>query len=156
MNKKIICFCLIMFFLLIMLSCVKENNEVISQNNYDDIINFLEKNRDDMCGKNYYKSIIALNLTVEQKEFYNNRLTYFINILKEDNINKKQYYNEHYKFMMLFPIEQIGFFYNSIDIFDYWLFDLIENNFEKKYFPINYFKEYFMDYRMMINQENLK
>jgi hypothetical protein len=152
MYNKTIFFCFILILILNILSCIKENNEAISQNNYDDIINFLNINRDDICGKNYYKGIMALYLIDEQKEFYKNRLTYFINILKEDEINKKQYYNEHYNYMILFPIESIDYFYRSISIFDYWLFDLIEKNFENKYFPINYYKEYFMDYRMMINQ----
>jgi hypothetical protein len=154
MYKEKIFICLML--VLNIFSCVKDKNEAISKNNYDDIINFLEINRDAICGKNYYKGIMVLHLIDEQKEFYNNRLTYFINILKEDEINKKQYYDEHYNFMRLFQNESIGYFFNSMNIFDYWLFDLIEKNFENRYFPINYFKEYYMDYRMMINQENLK
>ena len=154
MNNRIKHSCIILFLVISMLSCIKEKNNVLIHN-YDDIIEYLNMNRDDICGKNYYKGITSLYLTDEQKEFYNNRLTYLINILKGDEINKKMYSNEHYNYMILFKGESIDYFYRSISIFDYMLFDLIEKNFENKYIPIKYCKEYFMDYRLMINQKNL-
>ena len=151
MNNKKMIFC---FLLLNIISCVKDIEKTDDLNKYDNIIDFLEENRIEICEKNYYKGIDALHLINEQKEFYHFRLTYFINILKEDEINKRLYYNEHYNYMNQFPQESIVLFYSSKDIFDYWLLNLIENEFNNIEIPVKYLKEYFMDYRMMINYGN--
>jgi hypothetical protein len=153
MKNKNIIFC---FLLLNIISCVKDNEKTNVINKYDTIIKFLEKNRIEICEKNYYKEIIALRLIDEQKEFYHFRLTYFIDILKGDETNKKQYYSKHYNYMIKFPYESLSLFYSSKDMFDYWLLDIIEKEFNDIKLPINYLKEYFMDYRAMINQDYMR
>jgi hypothetical protein len=146
MFKKITIFCILMFLIIIM-SCLKENKETENQNNYNDIIVFLEENRDNICnvkdGKFIYITLYLEKDIVE--EFYNNRLTYFINILKEDEENKKKYFEEHYKFIssnVFFDIKDNSswVFDWSIGLFDYWLYDSIEKNFNNIKLPLKYIK----------------
>jgi hypothetical protein len=123
---------------------------------YNALIEYLKISRKEICEKNYHKGIEALYLLDEQKEFYNSRLDYFIAIISEDEISKEQYYNRHFEYSQKFTQESIDLFYSSKDIFDYYLFDKIERKFDGIKFPIRYLKEYHMDYRMMINQKNIK
>ena len=142
-------------------SCSRESKDTENQDDYNDIIVFLEKNRNDICNTNSGKGIYAIKLNKEEIEFYNHRLTYFINILKEDEINKKKYFEEHEYFMDKFRDDSLqfndeGVFYWSIDIFDYRLFTLIEKNFNNIKFQVKYIKDYKMNYWMMVNYDILK
>jgi hypothetical protein len=162
MRDKTAILYLLLFLLINITSCFKENKETENQDDYNDIIVFLEENRDYICKTVSTKEIMALHLRDEEVEFYNHRLTYFINILKEDETNKRKYFEEHEYFRNKFRDDslqdkkEIWAFYWSIDIFDYRLFDFLEKNFVNVKFPVNYIKDYKMNYWMMVNYDILK
>jgi hypothetical protein len=155
MYKKITIFCILMF-LLIIISCLKENKETENQNNYDDIIIFLEENRDNICKIGSGKGILALHLEKEEEEFYNNRLTYFINILKEDEVNKKKYFEEYGMFRNKLRDDSFNInnqLYWSIELFDYRLYNSIEKKFNNIKLPVKYIKDFNLNYWMMVNYD---
>jgi hypothetical protein len=155
MYKKITIFCILMFLLIIM-SCLKENKETENQNNYDDIIIFLEENRDNICKIGSGKGIMALHLEKEEEEFYNNRLTYFINILKEDEVNKRKYFKEYEIFRNNLRDDSFNInnqLYWSIELFDYRLYNFIEKNFNNIKLPVKYIKDFNLNYWMMVNYD---
>jgi hypothetical protein len=160
MNRKLTVFCLFIFSLLIIISCLKENKETENQTDYNDIINYLEENRDNICKIGSGKAIMALHLEKEEEEFHNNRLTYFINILKEDELNKKKYFEEHKLFLDKFRDDSLHIkddslwaFYWSMELFDYRLYKSIENNFNNIKLPVKYIKDFNMNYYLMVNYD---
>ncbi|MDR2515953.1 MAG: hypothetical protein LBC88_01070 [Spirochaetaceae bacterium] len=140
------------FLLFTILSCVKNNNETIIENNYDDIINFLNKNKDEISSKNHFKGIEALYLLNDQRDFFNSRIDYLIAILKEDKIGKEIYYENHLNYIDKFSYESRDLFYSSKEIFDSYLFDLIGNEFGDIKLPLNYIKEYLINHYKIYNR----
>lgn len=160
MNRKHVTVCALLlplFSLLSIMSCVKDTQEPDDVPQYDALIHFLEENRARLCDRNMLKTILALKLSDEQTAFYHARLTYFIDLLREDEPGKKRYYDIHFWYMGLFwPDGSMDVFRASKDMFDYWLMDLIEHEFDHIELPVNCVKEYYMEYRMMLNYDNLK
>jgi hypothetical protein len=123
---------------------LQSENELIK-----DIKNFLNENKQRLFG-NQLKGISALHLSDEQETFYNKRFDFFIAILDNNEEIKIEYYNYAKMFFKKFPINSRHYYFWSKDIFDFRLFDLLEDKFGEIKLPIKYFNEYYMEIDMFM------
>ncbi|MDR2941758.1 MAG: hypothetical protein LBV17_04105 [Treponema sp.] len=154
-KNKIIMFIIICIGLF---SC-KDNKNNSIDNDYTELIKYLNENREEIIKIGLGKPVYYINLKEDNfieihKKFNSNRLDYFIAILENNETAKKEYYEIHYNhYGYFFKYEQDWAFYAGIDTFDYVLFDRIGKKYPGIKIPIDFIKEYKMNYRQMINQK---
>jgi hypothetical protein len=154
---------LISFFLFCsnLFSCNSRDKNIIIEDKYDELFKYLEENREDIIKigiskRVYYISLKEDNFIEKHKQFNNNRLNYFLAILVKNENVKREYYDIHGKHLMVFFNNDLQTaFYECIDDFDYYLFNMIVKKYPDMEIPLDFIKEYKMDYRYMLrrNQE---
>jgi hypothetical protein len=137
-----------------------DNND--TDNNYTELIEYLNNEREKIINSGLSKAVFFINLSEDNfieahKQFNSDRLDYFIAILEENETAKKEYYEKHHQhWWIYFKYDKALSFYDSIDSFDYFLFDRIGKKYPGIKVPVDFVKEYKMNYRLMINQDNIK
>ena len=137
-----------------------DNND--TENNYTELIEYLNNEREKIIGVGISKAVHFINLSEDNfiethKQFNSDRLDYFMAILEENETAKKEYYEKHYQhWSVFFKYDIVSPFYYSIDVFDYFLFDRIGKKYPGIKIPVDFVKEYKMNYHQMSNQKYIK
>ena len=153
---------IILFFTIVTLLFACKDNKFIVENDYNELVIYLNKSRDDIINCGISKPVMFIYLREDNfielhKIFNSNRLDYFIAIIESNETEKIKYYDKHFKhWSIFFKYDQQLAFIDCIDTFDYFLFDRIDKKYPNLKFPINYIKEYKMTYHQFNNRKYIQ
>ncbi|MDR2718233.1 MAG: hypothetical protein LBB89_09245 [Treponema sp.] len=154
---------IILFIICIgLFSCGNNNKDKPIDDDYTELIKYLNENREEIIKIGLSKPVFYINLKEDNfiethKKFNSNRLNYFIAILEKNETAKKEYYEIHRDHERIFDQYELNWaFYDCFNSFDYILFDRIGKKYTGIKIPVDFIKEYKMNYRQMTNQEYIK
>jgi hypothetical protein len=115
----------------------EETNSVLIK----DISNYLNENKVKLLDNELF-----YNSNDVQNFFFNKRFDYFIAILDNNDEIKMDYYESAREYFRSFPVRSsYSSYYQSKDIFDIGLFELLEKEFGEIELPMKYLHEYYVD-----------